>query len=192
MKLKNYSYLFRIWHWANSLVVLGLMGTVFLRKGFLSYKTNAGVIQSRLAENGTTIDIDLAKAIAKSIREPMWDWHYILGFSLIAMIVVRLVLHFSERPLFVASEWKQNQPHKKLAQLFYSLYYLVILFMGLSGLSLYFGQDLGLSKDLQHIIKEIHETGMIFFIVFVPLHLIGLVVAENRDEKGVVSNMIGR
>ncbi len=62
--------------------------------------------------------------------------------------------------------------------------------MAASGLSIYFYQDLGLLKETAHDIKEIHEFTFNIVMYFVPLHIIGVIVAENKDEKGLISSMI--
>ena len=37
--MKSYSLQLRVWHWLHAVVVLGLLGTFFLRKTFLSWPT---------------------------------------------------------------------------------------------------------------------------------------------------------
>ena len=67
----KYTLKFRIWHWLNAIVILGLLGTVFLRKTFLSYKANAEILMSKLSAMGTDITIEDAKILAKAIRAGM-------------------------------------------------------------------------------------------------------------------------
>jgi Ni,Fe-hydrogenase I cytochrome b subunit len=62
--------------------------------------------------------------------------------------------------------------------------------MAVSGLMIHFYEALGLTKEGAHTIKEIHELVYNVILIFVPLHIIGVVVAENRDEKGIISEMI--
>jgi len=192
MKRNTYSRGFRLWHWLNALVILGLLGTVLLRKTFLSYHTNAAVIMDELAKLDMAITLDAAKAIAKTIRAPMWEWHYIFGFALAALLVWRIWLHFKERSLCFREEMK-NAPtlHEKGVYAMYGGVYGFIIVMTVSGFVLYFGKDMGLDKELLHTVKEVHEILMWFFVVFVPAHIIGLLVAENRGDKGIVSDMIG-
>ena len=72
----------RAWHWLNALTMLGILGTVLLRKTFLSWRTNAAYVETQLQEAGTTVTPELAKAIAVGLRDRMWEWHYIFGFTL--------------------------------------------------------------------------------------------------------------
>ena len=62
--------------------------------------------------------------------------------------------------------------------------------MALSGFTIYFYEILNLSKSTAHDIKEIHELVYNFFIIFVPLHIGGVIVAEMTSEKGIISTMI--
>jgi cytochrome b len=49
---------------------------------------------------------------------------------------------------------------------------------------------LGLTKETAHNIKEIHELVYNAVLIFVPLHIVGVFVAENRAEKGILSDMV--
>jgi cytochrome b len=62
--------------------------------------------------------------------------------------------------------------------------------MTVSGLVIHFYQELGLVKDTAHDIKEIHELVYNALLIFVPLHILGVFVAENQDEKGILSAMV--
>ncbi|MCK4974574.1 MAG: cytochrome b/b6 domain-containing protein, partial [Sulfurimonas sp.] len=71
----KYTLSFRIWHWLNAIVVLGLLGTFFLRKTFLSWRTNSEILMTELSEMGTEITAAQAKILAKAVRAGMWEWH---------------------------------------------------------------------------------------------------------------------
>jgi cytochrome b len=62
--------------------------------------------------------------------------------------------------------------------------------MSVSGLVIHFYQELGLLKDTAHDIKEVHKFVYNALLIFVPLHILGVFVAENRDEKGILSDMV--
>lgn len=78
----KYTLKFRIWHWLNAIVVLGLLGTFFLRKTFLSWKTNSEIIMTKLSDIGIEITAQQAGVIAKTIRAGMWEWHIYFGYAL--------------------------------------------------------------------------------------------------------------
>lgn len=181
---------FRIWHWVHATVILGLLGTVFLRKTFLSWRTNSELLTQKLAEIDLSVTADQAKVLAKSIRAPMWEWHILLGYALAALVVWRIVLFFTESGKQNYQNLASETLHKKMVKLGYIGIYAIILFMSISGLTIHFYEALGLSKDLAHDIKEVHELVFNAILIFVPLHILGVIIAENRDEKGIISDMI--
>lgn len=194
----------RFWHWLNALAVFGLLGTVLLRKTFLSWRSNAALIETKLREAGTQITPELAKDIAVSIRAPMWDWHYILGFVLGGALVIRLLVWiFVERKCAanqtcqsfwnlskVPANERTHAIHYTFVKTGYALFYLATLFMVITGLAMYFQTEINLSKEILEPVKEMHELMMWFFVVFSAGHIIGVVVAENRQDSGLVSDMI--
>lgn len=185
----------RLVHWLDALVVLGLLGTVLLRKTFLSYRSNGALIQEKLAELNMEIAPDAAKAIARAIRAPMWQWHYYLGFVLAVLIVYRLYLLFvrGENEILTTSLLGRGSAatlKKRAYRTLHVLYYLSVAVMVVTGLALYYRESIGLARNTMGSIKEIHEVLTWFFIVFIPLHIVGVFVAECTDDPGIVSSMI--
>ena len=184
----KYSVALRIWHWLNAFVVVGLLGTVFLRKTFLSWRTNSEIIMTKLAEINVAITQEQAKVIAKAIRAGMWEWHIILGYALAALVLYRIILFVTDKSK--RKSWSELDTHKKMVQISYYILYAVLLFMSISGLVIHFYDTLGLNKESAHDIKEMHELIYNYLLIFVPLHITGVVIAENRGEKGLISSMI--
>ncbi len=184
----KYSLKFRIWHWLNAAVVLGLLGTVFLRKTFLSWRTNSEILMNELSSMGTEITEAQAKVLAKAVRAGMWDWHIILGYALAFLIIYRVYLYFKDdsikEPFWTLSF------HKKSVKSLYYVIYATLLFMSISGFIIYFHEILELSTDAAHDIKEIHELVFNVIMIFVPVHIAGVVIAENSNERGILSTMI--
>lgn len=196
--------LLRIWHWLNALAILGTLSTVLLRKTFLSWRTNSQLLETRLTDLGVAITTEDAVALAKEIRAPMWEWHYTIGFTLAGLLVLRLLIAVvdpAQAPL--RTTWrvlagfsaapateKHRHIHRLLVKLTYVLFYVMLGFMVVSGLSMYFGDALGLSDALAGKTKEVHELAMWFFPGFVTVHIAGVVVAELRGDRGLVSDMI--
>ncbi len=188
--MKKWRLDFRIWHWLHAIVILGLLGTVFLRKTFLSWRTNSELLTQKLSEINLEVTTDQAKMLAKAIRAPMWEWHIILGYALAALVVWRILLFFTESGKQNYQNLAKETFHKKMVKLGYIGIYAILLFMTVSGLMVHFYEALGLTKDGAHDIKEIHELVFNVILIFVPLHIIGVFVAENQDEKGILSDMV--
>ena len=189
--MQKWSLNFRLWHWIHAAVMLGLLGTVFLRKTFLSWRTNSEIIIQKLGEQGVDVTAEEAKMLAKAIRAPMWDWHIILGYGLAALVVWRIALFFTPSGKRSFQNLKEEKSlHKKAVKLSYIVIYAVIAFMTVSGLVIHFYDVLGLTKDTAHDIKEVHELLYNALLIFVPLHIAGVIVADATEEKGIVSDMI--
>lgn len=194
----------RLWHWTNSVVILGLLATVLIRKTFLSWRTNSTLIEEKMRVAGTPVTPEFAKEIAVAIRDPLWDWHIYLGFSLAMLLLARILIAiFDEKKLpgmsalksaigikSVPTDERYGALHFTVVKIGYAVFYVVTMLMVLTGLLLNFKMGIGLSKDLVEITKEIHELLMWFFVFFVGGHIVGIVIAENRADQGLVSDMI--
>jgi len=188
--MQKWHWSFRLWHWLHAFVVLALLGTVFLRKTFLSWRDNSQLLIQKLSEINLEVTEAQAKVLAKAIRAPMWEWHIILGYALTALVLWRIVLFFSQSGKRNYQNFKTETLHKKAVKLSYVLIYIILAFMAISGLSIHFYEALGLLKSTAHDIKEIHEWVFNLVLFFVPLHIIGVIIAENTHEKGIISDMV--
>jgi Ni/Fe-hydrogenase 1 B-type cytochrome subunit len=185
----------RLWHALNGLVLLGSLGTVLLRKTFLSWRTNGPLIAAKVEELGGSVSAEGAVSVAKAIRAPMWDWHHTFGLMLVALLVWRLGWSIA-RP--ADAPWSQlaraargpGGVHERLVLALYALFYLVLVAMAGSGLLLTYGEGVGVSEAALSLVKEAHEWMMWFFPSFLALHVGGVVVAELRGDHGLVSRMI--
>jgi cytochrome b561 len=184
----KYTAIFRVWHWLNAIVILGLVGTVLLRKGFLSYRTNSEVIMTKLSDIGVEIFKEDAVAIAKAIRAPMWEWHLILGYALAFLVVYRIALFFFDKSQ--KENFASLDLHKKGVNSLYYILYAVIHFMTNSGFAMYLKEELAMADATDKSIKELHELVYNYFLIFIPLHVAGVVVADIREEHGLISTMI--
>jgi cytochrome b561 len=117
----------------------------------------------------------------------MWEWHIIFGVML-ALLLILMAWIFWQEAGFGYDE--EESLHMKLVQWGYRILYFVLIFMALSGLILNWHEAIGISDDIAHSIKELHEYVAWFVVFFVPLHIAGVFIAENDDQRGIVSRMI--
>jgi len=183
--MKNYSLHMRIWHWLNAVVVLGLLGTFFLRKTFFSWRANAEIIAAKLQTFGIIVTQKQAGALARAIREPMWEWHIILGYAFAGLVAWRLVMIFRE-----GFGYAPVNAHMAWVYRGYKIFYAVFAFMAVSGILLHLGDKIGMGESLEDSIKEMHELVAWSVAGFVALHIAGVFVADNRDQKGITSKMV--
>lgn len=183
--MKSYSLQLRIWHWLHAVTVLGLLGTFFLRKTFLSWRANAEILSAKLSEFGIEVTAEQAAALAKAVRAPMWEWHIILGYAFALLVLWRFAMLFKN-----GFGYEAEDAHMEWVYRGYKLVYGILFFMAASGIIIHLYQDFGLSKEAAHDVKEVHEVVAWGIVAFVAMHIVGVFVADNRDQKGIVSKMI--
>ncbi len=188
--MKKWSLSFRIWHWLHAFVVLGLLGTVFLRKTFLSWRANSEILAAKLSGMDIEVSSEQAKLLAKAIRAPMWEWHILLGYALAVLILARAALFFTQSGRANIIDISSASLHKKMVKIGYIGIYGILSIMAVSGLLMSFSEEIGLVEATVHTIKEFHELIFNAVWIFVLLHIVGVVIADNTNEKGIISDMI--
>ncbi len=200
---KKYSSPLRLWHWINLLVIAGSLLTVLLNSTILDGKGNSTFVQQQLQKAGATVTEDQAIAVSRGIRDEVWQVHIYCGYTLIALLLFRLALEFfqvTDQKLirkikaaynyyFVIKKERKLARHELFVKSLYALFYMMILIMGISGLCLNFEDDVPALKNM-HFIREIHEFTMYLILGFIIIHLAGVYLAERKESKGIVSDMI--
>lgn len=187
---KKQSLSLRLWHWANSLVVTLLLITVALRNTLLDVKSNKGLIISKAQELGVALNDLQATGIAREIRNQLWQWHPIIGFVAIALLVFRVVVFFLDKNENKKENLKNKPAYYRWVKRSYLLFYVVLAIMGITGALMYWEDFFHISEKIVDQIQEFHETLMWFIIVFIAAHIAGVVRAEHGADKGIISDMI--
>lgn len=204
--LEKHSTLIRIWHWLTFLVVTSLIITVLIASTVLNPRENVPVVQDVLKSRGITADNNQAFAVAHLYDDKMWDLHKLLGFGLAFLFIGRVITEFMQseeeknparikKALFAflqsqKPEEKKDLRHYLIVKYSYMLFYGMLLVMVITGLTIAFGGDFGLSGPTRHNIKEIHAFVQYFIYIFVIFHLAGIILADLGKAKGIVSGMI--
>ncbi len=188
--MEKFTPIYRIWHWLMAFSVLGLLATVLLRKTFLSWRSNSEIIQVQLAQLGSDITAHSAQVVAKAIRAPMWEWHYIFAVVLGLSIALRLYMVLSRQVELPILSIKKAEGVHKLKAITHTLLCLSVAIMAVGGTLLYFSDFLGFSKSAADTIKDFHEFMMKPLILFVVMHLAGVLRHEFVTKEGIVSKMI--
>ncbi|MDH4943691.1 cytochrome b/b6 domain-containing protein [Sulfurimonas sp. C5] len=188
---QKYTVLYRVWHWLMAISVIGLLLTVLLRKTFLSYKTNALIIQEKLASMDIDISIENAKIIGKAIRTPMWEWHYIFGAMLGISLLIHLYMIITKRmSLPCLALIKAQSFEERMKKGVYFLIFIGIVIMSITGGTIYFYKDLGLTKENAQLLKELHESLLYPMLTVVVLHWIGVFRHEVKTKESIISKMV--
>jgi cytochrome b561 len=184
---KEQSVSIRIWHWLNSICLFLLLATVVLRKTFLG-RGNINIILNKAQEVGAVLTEPQSKEIARAIRNQMWQWHPIIGFVAIGLLVFRFLIFLQNKSIENKNEIKPLI--FKIIKKTHHVFYIALAVMGLTGSALYWEEALGLSKNISNNIQEVHEALQWFFVLFILSHIIGVIKAEFTEDKGLISDMI--
>jgi len=190
-RIKKWSATFRVWHWLFALTILFMSTTVLLRETILDKETNGAVITENIS---MLYDVNVTKEdsidIAKEIRRPLWQWHIYIGYLFAGLVFVRLMLFFTQSGRQNYINCDEKTTHKKIVSGIYIVFYGFSIIAALTGISIKFNELFGISEDLEHTVKEIHEFAFYAILIFIAIHVAGVVIAENSNEKGIVSDMI--
>jgi len=200
---KRYSPALRFWHWLNFLVILGSLTTVALNDNTFDGQKNTAFIQQQLQQAGATITVDQARAVSRGERDKIWEIHIYCGYTLAALLLFRLALEFFQvtdqklirkiraayNRYFVIKQDRKLARHELFVKSLYALFYLMLFIMAVTGFCMAFEDDVPALKNM-HFLRDIHEFTMYLIIGFIIVHLAGVYLAEHRESKGIVSDMI--
>jgi len=202
--IQQHSAPLRIWHWLTFLFITTSMVTVLLNSTMLSPRDNVKLVQEQLEKKGVTVTEDQAFAVSHEYEDKMWDVHKLVGYGLAFLLLARVVIEFTQpehekiqNRLKKAKELrakndanKADYNHYLKVKLSYTIFFLILFCMALTGLGMAFGRDLGFSREIFRGLKNIHAILQYLMYAFIVLHLAGVIIAENGKIKGIVSGMI--
>ncbi|MBB6501191.1 cytochrome b/b6 domain-containing protein [Pedobacter cryoconitis] len=202
---KKYAAGIRLWHWTNMLIIGGSLLTVLLNSTLLDKHSNTDFIQQQLQSSGATLSATQAKGLANAFEDRVWDIHIYFGYFLAALLLYRFILEFFQpadqkftNKLKLAYAYYFSSPddekkitrHNFLVKLAYTFFYVLLTIIVITGLSLSFGDNLRLASSISHNIKSVHGFCMYLMLAFILVHIAGVFLAERKDSKGIVSDMI--
>jgi Ni,Fe-hydrogenase I cytochrome b subunit len=194
----------RVWHGLTFLVVTSIIITVLIASTVLNPRENIPVVQNILKDKGVVVSNDQTFAVTHMYDDKMWELHKLLGYTLAFLFLSRIAVELTqpkeERISFrlkkarislkKADADKKEWKHYLIVKASYSLFYLLLFSMVVTGLIIAFGGDLGLAGPIRHTIKEVHGFIQYLIYAFLFFHLAGVIRAELRNAKGIVSGMI--
>jgi len=176
----------RLLHWTIALIMLFVLLTVFLRMGWMEKNHMADLIIITLSKFDISVTHEIAIKVAKSIRNIMFEWHIYASYLLCGLFILRLVNIKKSGISYISPFNKTATSREKFQAWAYISFYGILGLILMTGLLLKFGP-----KSIEDIAKEIHVLALWYFIPFITIHLMGIVLAEQKEEKGIVSKMIG-
>jgi cytochrome b561 len=145
----------------------------------------AAIIQDYLSDTGQVLSQEQLIALAKKIRQPMWDWHIYIGYALVGLFSIRFILPAFGQMKIQNPFGKDLSTKMKFQKWTYILFYVCVIVSLTTGLMIEFGP-----KELKKSIEEIHVLGIYYLIAFIAIHLGGVLLAEFTDQKGIISRII--
>jgi len=203
--IKDYRAPLRFWHWASALLISLQLMTILFQKVIVNSRSAVPEFQQALTKDNVAITTQQGRAFAHIISERIWDWHIYFGWTLVALWVLRLglqltgpsELRFSARLMEILRRYRLAPPADKgkagkilFAKSTYALFYLFITIMVTTGLILIY-EDVSWLKGIHHLAEETHNVTMYLIIGFILIHIVGVVWAENKEDHGLVSRMVG-
>lgn len=193
----------RFWHWFSALVVCGSLLTVLVNSTLLD-RDNSGLVKQELIQAGAKVDDQQARAVIHGMEDQVWGIHIYFGYALAILLVFRGIselfqskdqrffrkLKTAYQNYVVKPKERRLTRHELLTKTLYLGYYFLLTLMVITGLSIAFDKELGISKSFSHQLKETHGFVMYLIIAFIIVHVFGVFLAERKDGKGIVSDMI--
>ena len=204
--IRDYRGLIRFWHWANALLISMQLLTILFQKVIVNSRSAVPEFQQALSKDHVTITAQQGRAFAHIISERIWDWHVYFGWALVALWVLRLVLHFtgpsdlrfSARLLEILRRYRLAPPADKskagkilFAKATYALFYAFITVLVATGLVLLYHNEVAFFDEIEHLAEETHNVTMYLVIGFIVLHVVGVVWVEMKEDHGLISRMVG-
>jgi len=202
--IKKYSSSLRLWHWANAIVISGSLITVLINATILDDSPTAAFMKAKFAEAGAQLTSHQTTTVAHALSDSVWDIHKYFGFALVTLLVFRLILEFFQladqkfirklksayQHYYVVKKQRELARHELAVKIIYTLFYLLLITMAITGLFLAFEDFFAPYKAIRPSVKSVHGFCMYLILGFIALHLGGVFLAERKESKGIVSDMI--
>jgi Ni/Fe-hydrogenase 1 B-type cytochrome subunit len=202
-QIKKNSAPLRLWHWATVLIISGSLITVLINSTITDKQAITSLVKEKIQQT-KGIDNDLSRSVAGALEDKVWAIHTYFGYCLVGLLLFRWALEFFQladqkfiRKLKAANQKfrqvkqnRQNALHEFLVKTIYGIFYCLLIIMVVTGLALAFDDDVSFLKDIHHQVRSFHGFCMYLILAFIVLHLAGVFLAERKDSKGIVSDMI--
>lgn len=178
----KFTPLHRFLHWTIAVAMSVLFSTGFLRMFWMNKHHIVSIIGSKTQAIAQDEMIDIAKAI----REPMWEWHIIFAYVMIFAFLARIIYMIFKGIKFPNTFNTKLPIKERLQGSIYLFFYAFVLNSIVTGVSL----KQGFFPEMKDTIETVHKLGIYWFPIFILLHIVGIVIAEHTNKKGISSEMI--
>ncbi len=201
-KQKN-SPAIRIWHWLTVLGFTASLITVLLGSTLFKTRYTISTVTDEITAKGGSVTPEQARSVAHAFSDKLWDTHKIIGYVLCFLLLSRVFIEVyqkTDEKLSVRIRQALNfrpqneqaireRDHYVLVKRGYLVFYGLFCCMGLTGLVLAF-EDLDFLKPLHKTASSLHSFFQWGIYAYILFHLIGVIRADLKKNKGIVSGMI--
>lgn len=185
MEKSKYSKVYRIIHWMIAISFLLLLLTILLRMTWLNKSGIAAIIQEYLSGTDQVLSQQQMIALAKKIREPMWNWHIYIGFLLVGLFTIRLILAASGKMKFQNPLTVKLTAKEKFQKWTYLIFYTCVIISLVTGILMEAGPG-----ELKKSMEGIHAFGIYYLTAYIGIHIAGILIAEFTSQKVIISEII--
>ena len=196
----SYSKALRLWHWSSFIITCLLLITILVSKSFLNWLFVNNIIYEGMAREGIHLQPGQTAGTASLLRERIWAWHTYLGYILGLLFTFRIVLEFfqprdEQMATKVRRAWLQNRNGNRTARKFLIANIIYLLFYILLGTIAGTGTWMAFHKQPQyfetfHAVKQIHENCLLLLLLFIIIHLAGVISFERKNRSNLISAMV--
>ncbi|MFD2582276.1 cytochrome b/b6 domain-containing protein [Pedobacter vanadiisoli] len=202
-KEKKYASSIRFWHLINIIIIASSLLTVLINSVLFSHAQRS-FVKDKLMNAGATVSDQQVRAVIHGLEDQVWTFHTYFGYSLAALFLFRFIAEFflpsgqrlipklqkAYQAYFIIKKERETAKHELVVKSLYFAFYFLLFIMVATGLLLAFEDYTGIPENINHTIKEFHGFCMYLILGFIALHLVGVFLAERKDGKGIVSDMI--
>lgn len=185
MNINRFSRANRLIHWAIALVISFIMLTVFLRMGWMHKEHFGLILQTSLAKLNIIITPEQATNIGKDLRRPMWNYHIWAGYVMIGLYVLRMIITYVQGINYKNPLDKKTTTKEKFKSWIYIVFYILLAITLITGFFIVNGP-----KDWKETLEFIHVQSLYYVVIFIIVHIAGVLIADKNDEPGLISKMI--
>lgn len=191
----------RLWHWLTVIVTGLLLFTALVSKTFLNGLHTGQTIEQTTSKFGAKLNRQQVGQMVDALQINLWKWHIYFGYALSILFGFRLLIELlsgkllkSFRKGFSFLKFRQERItaiHYLIVKAIYFLFYTMLGTIVYTGLWMaYYRGSNAVSFERFHDVKEIHETCFNLLLLFIFIHLMGIIRAERGKHKNIVSGMI--
>ncbi|KAA2239203.1 cytochrome b/b6 domain-containing protein [Chitinophaga agrisoli] len=185
MREKRFNLVHRVLHWAIAFTILFLLLTVLLRMGWMNKDGVGEIIRQQLDKSGTDLSSKDAGLIGKAVRLPMWKWHYVAGYVMIGLYLIRMVVMLVQGVAYEHPFKKGLSATVRFKGWTYVVFYVLLAASLFTGMMSLYGP-----KSWHHGMSVVHIKSLYYVATFIILHIGGVLIADAGAERGIISKII--